>query len=469
MGEAMQGFAYAICLLLSVLLNILLVGNILYGGDGEWRLRLPNGELKWSQDAAAAAEAVAALQCSGHGIAFLDGEIGDDGVTPVCECHTCYSGSDCSLLLPDCFADADSGDPLFLEPFWVQNAASSAVVVSGWHRMSYSFPDSSIFSQQLENHIRKVHAIARNAITDGKYIVFGVGSTQLCNAAVYALSLENSSSLSPAKVVAKIPFYPLYKMQTEYFETKNYEFEGDPSLLRNDTDAAGNVIEFVTSPNNPDGHLRAPVVGGPFARTIYDRAYYWPHFTAIPAAADEDLSIFTISKLTGHAGSRFGWAIVKDKSVYENMVAYIRTAELGISKETQLRALSLLKTVVQGDGRGIFNFSYEKMKNRWERLSQIISQSRRFTLQEISPNYCNFFEKIRGPSPAYAWVKCLREEETDCGAVLEAAKIIGRAGSMFSAEDRYVRLSLLKRDDDFEQLLARLRELVAIEDGAKTM
>nr|GMD85134.1 tryptophan aminotransferase-related protein 4-like [Ipomoea batatas] len=434
MAEAMQGFGYALCLLLSVLLNILLVGNILYGGDGEWRLRLPNGELKWSQDAATAAEAVAALQCSGHGIAFLDG-----------------------------------GDPLFLEPFWVQNAASSAVVVSGWHRMSYSFPDSSIFSQQLENHIRKVHAIARNAITDGKYIVFGVGSTQLCNAAVYALSLENSSSLSPAKVVAKIPFYPLYKMQTEYFETKNYEFEGDPSLLRNDTDAAGNVIEFVTSPNNPDGHLRTPVVGGPFARTIYDRAYYWPHFTAIPAAADEDLSIFTISKLTGHAGSRFGWAIVKDKSVYENMVAYIRTAELGISKETQLRALSLLKTVVQGDGRGIFNFSYEKMRNRWEKLSQIISQSQRFTLQEISPNYCNFFEKIRGPSPAYAWVKCLREEETDCGAVLEAAKIIGRAGSMFSAEDRYVRLSLLKRDDDFEQLLARLRDLVAIEDGAKTM
>nr|GMD85135.1 tryptophan aminotransferase-related protein 4-like [Ipomoea batatas] len=395
--------------------------------------------------------------------------MGDDGITPVCECHTCYSGHDCSLLLPDCFADADSGDPLFLEPFWVQNAASSAVVMSGWHRMSYSFPDSSHFSQQLENLIRKVHAIAGNAITDAKYIVFGVGSAQLCNAAVYALSLENSSSLSPAKVVAKIPFYPLYKTQTEYFETKNYEFEGDPSLLRNDTDAAGNVIEFVTSPNNPDGHLRAPVVGGPFARTIYDRAYYWPHFTAIPAAADEDLSIFTISKLTGHAGSRFGWAIVKDKSVYENMVAYIRTAELEISKETQLRALTLLKTVLQGDGRGIFNFSYEKMKNRWEKLSQIISQSHRFTLQEISPKYCNFFEKIRGPSPAYAWVKCLREEETDCSAVMEAAKIIGRAGSIFGAEDRYVRLSLLKRDDDFEQLLARLRELVAIEDGAKTM
>lgn len=99
----------------------------------------------------------------------------------------------------------------------MQNPGSSAVVVSGWHRMSYSFPGGTYFSQQLESHIRKVHAIARNAITDGKYIVFGAGSTQLCNAAVYALSLENSSSLSPAKVVAKIPFYPVHTLSLSVY------------------------------------------------------------------------------------------------------------------------------------------------------------------------------------------------------------------------------------------------------------
>jgi hypothetical protein len=66
------------------------------------------------------------------------------------------------------------------------------------------------------------------------------------------------------------------------------------------------IIEFVTSPNNPDGHLKKAVVQGPLARSINDHAYYWPHFTAIPAPADGDVMIFTISKLTGHAGSRFG-------------------------------------------------------------------------------------------------------------------------------------------------------------------
>lgn len=66
---------------------------------------------------------------------------------------------------------------------------------------------------------------------------------------------------------------------------------------------------------------------------------------------------------------------------------------------------------------------------------------------------------------AYAWVKCEREEEYDCGAVLEAGKIIGRAGSMFSAKDRYTRLSLIKSQYDFELLLQRLNELVSLENG----
>lgn len=67
-----------------------------------------------------------------------------------------------------------------------------------------------------------------------------------------------------------------------------------------------NMVEFVTAPNNPDGQLNKPILKGPFVKTIYDHAYFWPHFTPIPAPTDEDLMIFSISKLTGHAGSRFG-------------------------------------------------------------------------------------------------------------------------------------------------------------------
>ena len=90
----------------------------------------------------------------------------------------------------------------------MKHAASSAILVSGWHRMGYTFSDGSYISEMLVNHIRKLHKSVGNANTEGKYIIFGAGSTQLLNAAVYALS-PNSSLEPPAKVVATAPYYPV--------------------------------------------------------------------------------------------------------------------------------------------------------------------------------------------------------------------------------------------------------------------
>ncbi|KAK2999390.1 hypothetical protein RJ639_023516 [Escallonia herrerae] len=155
----------------SLAFNLLLL-YILFVGCKEWEL------LSWSRRAAAEAEAVASVSCSGHGRAYLDG-IPVDGM-PVCECNSCFGGPNCSEVIAGCPADVD--------------------------RMSYSFNDNSSISQELEKLIRKVHAIAKNAVT-GRFIVFGAGSTQLLNAAVHALSMDNPSP--PSAVVASVPFYPV--------------------------------------------------------------------------------------------------------------------------------------------------------------------------------------------------------------------------------------------------------------------
>ncbi|KAL0298040.1 UNVERIFIED_CONTAM: Tryptophan aminotransferase-related protein 4, partial [Sesamum angustifolium] len=409
--------------------------------------------LSWSARAAAEAEAVASISCSGHGRAFLDGLI--ENGKPVCECNACYGGPDCSQLLPNCVADADSGDPLFLEPFWMKNSGRSTVVIPGWHRMSYDYSDNSYISQELEKNIRKLHAITKNAVTDGRNIVFGAGATQLLNAAIYALSMNMSSPRSRCRKA----------FLSEFFEAKQFQFHGDASLLRNGTSkTTENVIEFVASPNNPDGNLKKAVLEGPSVKTIHDYAYYWPHYTAIPAPADEDLMIFTMSKLTGHAGSRF-----RDKNVYENMLQYKSLADSGTSKDTQLRALKLIKVVLENGGRGIYNFAYKTMRGRWTKLNHVLSLSKRFKLQEIPSSFCNYSRTVRGASPAYAWLKCEREEDSNCSAVLRAAKIIGREGSLFESDDRYVRLSLLRSQDDFDLLLRRLNDLISKEKGAQTM
>lgn len=90
-------------------------------------------------------------------------------------------------------------------------------------------------------------------------------------------------------------------------------FVGDSIIWKEKALLTGsNIIELITSPNNPDGKLRNSSVNdqGSLAKRVYDLAYYWPHFTAIPSPADEDIMIFTLSKLTGHAGSRFGYVRV---------------------------------------------------------------------------------------------------------------------------------------------------------------
>ncbi|TKY46074.1 Tryptophan aminotransferase-related protein 4 [Spatholobus suberectus] len=341
---------------------------------GEW-------EPTWSSRAAEEVEAVAAIPCSGHGRAYLDGIV-LNGVEPVCECNQCYSGSDCSEFLTDCAVDVRRGHLCFLEPFWMQHAASSAILVSGWHRMDYTYTDGSYISKLLVKHIQKIHDIVGNAVTNGRFIVFGAGSTQLLSASVHDLS-ANSSLLSPAKVVATTPYFP-------FSNSKDYRYEGDTSSWKNISDSTTRFIEFVASPTNPDGKLTKVVLHGPNVKTIYDHACYWPHFTPIPSPANEHLMVFTISKLTGHAGSRFGWAIIKDEAIYQKMLTYLELNTIGVSRDTQLRALKPLDVVLEGNGREIFQFAYAIMKDRWTRLKQIISKSKQFSLQNLSPSTAPF-------------------------------------------------------------------------------
>ena len=112
---------------------------------------------------------------------------------------------------------------MFLEPYWKQHAASSAVMVSGWHRMTYKATGDDYISLELDKHIRLLHQAAGNAVTDGKFIVFGTGSTQLINALVYALSPDGANaSVSPARVVASVPYYPVGFSSHNCFNLFNY-------------------------------------------------------------------------------------------------------------------------------------------------------------------------------------------------------------------------------------------------------
>ena len=95
----------------------------------------------------------------------------------------------------------------------------------------------------------------------------------------------------------------------------------------------------------------------------------------------------------------YRWAVIKNEAVFERMTRHIGVASIGVSRDSQLRALKLLKVVLEGEGREIFEFGYETMKTRWEKLIKALAFSKRFSPQEIEPQYCTFFHRLRELSP----------------------------------------------------------------------
>lgn len=83
------------------------------------------------------------------------------------------------------------------------------IVLPGWQSMSY-FSDVSNLCWFLEpefaHQVRRLHSLVGNAVVDdGRFIIVGTGSTQLFQAALYALSPPDAAE--PMNVVSAIPYY----------------------------------------------------------------------------------------------------------------------------------------------------------------------------------------------------------------------------------------------------------------------
>lgn len=104
-------------------------------------------------------------------------------------------------------------------------------------------------------------------------------------------------------------------------------------------------------------------------------------------------NIFTLTK--------FRWVLLKDKKIYERVVFYLNLSTMGVSRDTQLRVLKIIRAIIAkiGGGDDIFEFGYKTMSERWNRLTKLVSTSNRFSLQELAPQNCTYFREMRDPSP----------------------------------------------------------------------
>jgi L-tryptophan--pyruvate aminotransferase len=100
------------------------------------------------------------------------------------------------------------------------------------------------------------------------------------------------------------------------------------------------------------------------------------------------------------------WAILKDFDLYQKVSNHVFLGTGGVSHDAQLRATQLMRSIIKsyaattpGGRQGIFHFGHEVLGSRWSKMEAIFRNSSRFTLQELKPEYCNFFGKVSAPSP----------------------------------------------------------------------
>ncbi|RVX04326.1 L-tryptophan--pyruvate aminotransferase 1 [Vitis vinifera] len=245
-----------------------------------------------------------------------------------------------------------------------------------------------------------------------------------------ALRSHLSRGPEPVNVVSAVPYYSSYPEETNFLCSALYKWAGDAYTF----DKEGPYIELVTMPNNPDGQVRGPTVNRNDGKLIHDLAYYWPQYTPITAQADYDIMLFTFSKSMGHAGSRIGWAVVKDKDVAIKMTKYIELNSIGLYREN----LSIV----------LLKFS----------AREVISRSRLFSLPKYMEEYCQFSGEDTEPHPAFAWLKCNNDIE-DLEIFLRRYKIMGRGGSLFGSDPKHVRVSMLGDEETFNLFLERLSSI----------
>lgn len=349
----------------------------------------------------------------------------------------------------------DHGDPTMYESYWRQAGDKTTVVISGWQSMSYFSDVRNIcwfLEPELAKEVIRLHKIVGNAVTEGRHIVVGTGSTQLFQAALYALSYGGTE---PISVVSATPYYSFYRQVVEYMKSGLYKWAGDASSFNEDKP----YIELITSPNNPDGFTRQPVVNRSKGMLVHDFAYYWPQYTPITSPADHDIMLFTVSKCTGHAGMRIGWALVKDEEIARRMTKHIELSSIGVSKDSQFRAAKILKAVSDSCEHAydlnFFEVNYHLMSERWSRLRDAVKKSRMFSTPEFPRAFCKYSTRTFGTQPAFAWLKCEGDIE-NCESFVRDHKILTRSGKHFGMSPTYVRISMLDQDSNYDLFIKRL-------------
>lgn len=299
------------------------------------------------------------------------------------------------------------GNTNFLYPFWKNISPMSLELDKD---MSYG-----IILSELETAIRLLHKKEKNVVNpDGYEVVIGCGATQVIQAAIHALEPREGVP----RVYAQAPYFMRFP-DMAHMAGGHFVKITDAYI---DYD-----VEINTLPNNPDGKWQSGQ-SGDGVTVIYDLCYNFPQYMRDGVVKmNEDIMTFSLSKATGHASTRLGWALIRDPEVATKMRKFIEYQTCGVSVEAQNKAYQVLMHhwSKQND---FMEYGRAVMSARWKILGSLGFQVRNgIFLWEKNPER---FEKLG---------------------------IVGINGEVFGATKEWIRLNMGCSDEDFQDFVMRVR------------
>lgn len=214
---------------------------------------------------------------------------------------------------------------------------------------------------ELELQIRRLHEKYHpNIIMPGSKIVVSNGATHMLMALLALAADTYSSVYVPKPYWFRIP--DMAKMQhaniTDQIQTESQ-------------------VQLITYPNNPDGKILGNF--GSWPNVWYDAVYHWPWYfknqsdwEKNPLPPIPEIAIFSLSKCTGHCGSRIGWAVINsDHHLANYLNSYVEYDTSGVSVEAQARAATVLEVFMEKD----IGSEYKKLLDaRKDELSGVLKK-----------------------------------------------------------------------------------------------
>lgn len=253
--------------------------------------------------------------------------------------------------------DMSWGSPAFLIPYW----DITPITTDGIKKpQPYQFGSR----QELKSLITELHKTVGNANVKDKHIVVASGATQII------LGLLNVLKLKKMDLNGKItsawadpPHFSRFPILASFagLEWKNNK----------------DSLKICTIPNNPDGAFST------YSKcNILDLTYMWPQYTQKVKKYNHPIMVFSLSKATGHASTRIGWAIIKDKDIAVALEQYIELSTSGLSIDAQIKAERVIESQLKKDFT-VFEDGKKTLDTRWSLIHRL-SRNKAFPFKVLN-------------------------------------------------------------------------------------